>query len=141
MISSDVRDNWLNNISEKENAIILMEGVSMYLTNLELKEVLTNINLHFKNTILLMDSYSMFAAKMSKYKNPINDVNVSTVYGLDKPNEFMNETFNIIKEHSLTPKIYIEELKGFEKFIFNKLYAGKFAKKLYKLFEYRNFKQ
>jgi hypothetical protein len=37
----------------------------------------------------------------------------------------------------MTPKRYINELKGVEKFIFKKLYAGKLSKKLYKLYEYK----
>lgn len=36
----------------------------------------------------------------------------------------------------LTDK-YIDELRGAEKAIFKKLYAGKFAKTLYRLYEYR----
>ena len=139
MIGCDVRDNWLEYIPENFNAIILMEGISMYLSNTELEKLITDISLHFKNIVLLMDSYSVFAAKMSKYKNPVNDVNVSKVYGIDKPELFMNGIFSNIKEYDLTPKIYINELKSFEKFIFSKLYAGSFSKKLYKLYEYKNF--
>ena len=33
--------------------------------------------------------------------------------------------------------IHIDELKGFEKKIFAKLYAGNFSKKLYRLYEYK----
>ena len=36
----------------------------------------------------------------------------------------------------MTPKKYIDELHGAEKFIFEKLYAGGLSKKLYRLFEY-----
>ena len=36
----------------------------------------------------------------------------------------------------MTPDKYIDELQGFEKFIFKKLYAGKLSKKLYKLYEF-----
>ena len=37
----------------------------------------------------------------------------------------------------MTPQKYIDELNGFEKFIFAKLYAGSFSKKLYRLYEYQ----
>ena len=39
----------------------------------------------FNKVSILMDAYSVFAAKMSKIKNPINDVGVSDVYGIDEP--------------------------------------------------------
>jgi hypothetical protein len=42
-----------------------------------------------------------------------------------------------VKEHEMTPQKYIDELTGIEKYIFGKLYAGSFSKKLYRLFEYR----
>ena len=41
------------------------------------------------------------------------------------------------KEHSITPRAYIDMLSGAEKVIFSKLYAGKISKKLYRLFEYK----
>ena len=138
MISSDIRsETWLNEITEKENAIIIIEGVSMYLTNEELKEVLVNISNHFSSCKILMDSYSILAARLSKYKNPVKDVGVSIVYGLDDPRLIENDKIKFIKEHDITPIKYIEELKGFEKGLFKKLYAGKFSKKLYKIYEFK----
>ena len=41
-----------------------------------------------------------------------------------------------VKEQEMTPRKYINELSGFERLIFSKLYAGGFSKKLYRLFEY-----
>ena len=140
MISTDIRDkNYLSNIcnSNSKFAIVVMEGVSMYLTTDEMKNLIDNLCANFENVVLLVDCYSTFASKISKYKNPINDVGVSKVYGIDNPKEYERDNFTFVKEHTITPKKLINELKGFEKFIFSKLYAGKFAKKLYRLFEYK----
>ena len=84
-----------------------------------------------------MDCYTNFAAKMTKYKNPINDVGVTEVYGMDDPFVLQNEGLVFVREHSMTPKQYINELKGVERLIFRKLFAGSFAKRLYRLFEYQ----
>lgn len=46
-----------------------------------------------------------------------------------------------VKEHDITPPRLIDELQGFEKFVFKRLYAGKISKKLYKLYEYTSRKQ
>ena len=74
---------------------------------------------------------------MSKYKNPINDVGVTEVYGIDEPTLLESDGVSFVKEHNMTPQEFIEELIGSEKYIFRKLYAGNFSKKLYRLFEYR----
>ena len=138
MINGDVRDSdWLTKVSYNKQAIVVMEGISMYLTNIELKKLISNIGNHFDSVSLLMDCYSLFAEKMSKYKNPINNVGVNKVYGIDDPKSYEKECFIFVKEHDITPKKYIDELKGFEKFIFSKLYAGGFSKKLYRLYEYK----
>lgn len=137
MIEGDIRTSeWLNNIQECDRAIIVMEGVSMYLTADELKDFFSALQSHFREISVLMDCYTTLAAKMSKYKNPINDVGVTEVHGTDDPLTLQTGELTFTKEHNMTPQAFIDELKGAEKFIFRKLYAGGFAKKLYRLFEY-----
>lgn len=137
MISGDVRDGkWLLSIPENKHAIVVMEGVSMYLTTTELKALIANLCNQFEKVSLLLDCYSVFAAKMSKYKNPVKDVGVTQVFGLDDPILLQNDLFKFVKQHEMTPEKYIDELKGGEKFIFSKLYAGNFSKKLYRMYEF-----
>ena len=138
MIAGDVRDgNWLTSVPEKKCAIVVMEGVSMYLTVDEMRNLADSLCNHFENLILLVDAYTSFAAKMSKRRNPINDVGVTEVYGIDNPQSYQCEELVFVKEHIMTPQKYINELRGFERFVFAKLYAGGFSKKLYRLFEYK----
>ena len=138
MIAADVRDpRWLDSISKAHCAIVVMEGVSMYLTHQELFEITSNLSAHFERVFLLLDCYTTLAAKLSKSRNPIKDVGVTQVYGLDDPTLLQTTSFLYEKEHELTPRKYIEELKGFEKLLFSRLYAGKLSKKLYRLYEYR----
>ena len=137
MISGDAREKgWLSNISES-NAIIVMEGISMYLTPEELRSLMEALGAQFKQLAVLMDCYTVFAAKMSKYKNPINEVGVTQVYGMDDPKQLENAQIAFVKEHEMTPDDLIGELKGMEKRIFKKLYAGNFSKKLYRMYEYK----
>lgn len=138
MIGTNINDlNWINNIAKCNKAIVILEGVSMYLIPNELINLIIYLDNHFDNLDILMDCYSDFAAKMSKYKNPINDVGVNKVYGLDDPYSIESDNVKFIKEHIMIPDKYKKELKGFEKFIFSKLYAGSMSKKLYKLYEYK----
>ena len=138
MIAGDARDcKWLTNIKENKSAIVVMEGVSMYLTADEMRNLIDCLCTHFESIVLLVDAYTSFAAKMSKRRNPINDVGVTEVYGIDNPRSYQSEKLAFVKEHTMIPQKYIDKLKGFERFIFAKLYAGGFSKKLYRLYEYR----
>ena len=138
MIAGDARDcRWLTNIKESQSAIVVMEGVSMYLTIEEMQGLTDRLCSHFEKLALLVDCYTSFAAKMSKHRNPIKDVGVTEVYGIDNPQVYQSEKLTYVKEHTMIPLKYIDELKGFERFIFAKLYAGSFSKKLYRLFEYK----
>ena len=137
MIPADVRkSNWLSNINETQCAVVVMEGVSMYLTAYEMRNLANSLCSHFEKVVLLVDAYTSFAAKMSKRRNPVNEVGVTEVYGVNDPREYESKNLVYVKEHTMIPQRYIDELKGFQRFVFAKLYAGGFSKKLYRLFEY-----
>ncbi|MBR2465965.1 MAG: class I SAM-dependent methyltransferase [Clostridia bacterium] len=138
MLAADVRDcKWLTNVKESKTAVVVMEGVSMYLTAKEMRRLTDSLCAHFENLSLLVDCYTSFAAKISKRRNPINDVGVTEVYGIDDPQAYQGEKLAFTKEHTMIPKKYIDELKGFERLVFSKLYAGSVSKKLYRLYEYQ----
>ena len=138
MISADVRSgDWIKKIADTDSAIVVMEGVSMYLTAEETEVLAENLSARFQKISLLADVYTVLAAKMSKYRNPVNEVGVSAVYGTDDPKIFEKDGLRFVKEPEMTPQKYIDELQGIEKKIFEKLYAGSFSKRLYRLYEYR----
>ena len=137
MLCADIRDaSWLSQIP-RGNAIVILEGVSMYLTSEELTRTLAQLTGHFSSVRLLMDCYTEFAAKASRVKNPINDVGVTQVYGLDDPRKLERSGLRFLREHTMTPDALIEQLQGMEKRMFKRLFAGSFAKKMYRLYEYR----
>ena len=85
-----------------------------------------------------MDCYTTFAAKASKYKNPINDVGVTCVYGVDEPEALTEGTgLTFVKEHEMTPDYLVGQLQGVERQFFKRLFAGKLAGKMYRLYEYK----
>ena len=138
MISADVRSgDWLKEIKNTSSAIVVMEGVSMYLTAEESETLAESLCACFKNISLLADFYTVLAAKMSKYRNPVNEVGVTRVYGTDNPAIFEKDGLRFVKELEMTPGKYIDELQGIEKKVFEKLYAGGLSRKLYRLYEYK----
>lgn len=140
MIESDARKTeWLDLLPKDTNAIIVMEGVSMYLEPDELKTLFKELGSYFKQTKILMDCYTSFAAKASKYKNPINDVGVTKVYGMDEPEMLEKDTGIVfVGEHEMTPDILINELPNVEKVIFKSVFGGKLSKNMYRLYEYES---
>ncbi len=138
MISADVsHEGWIGAMSRAKKAIVVMEGVSMYLTFGQLSAFVSDLCSHFDSLSLLVDCYTTFAAKMSKIKNPITDVGVTTVYGIDDPKTVEAAGITFINERQITPNCLINELSGMEKAIFSRLYAGKTSKKLYRLYEFK----
>ena len=137
MISADVStDEWLQNLP-RGNAIVVMEGISMYLQEEALKKLMDNLCGHFDQVSLLMDCYTSMAAKASKVRNPINDVGVTEVYGIDDPCLPQSGGLTFMAEKSMTPEGLIAELPAAHRWIFRTLYAGNISKKLYRLYEYR----
>ena len=137
MIGSDIREeNWLSGVPAGKTAVIVMEGISMYLQRSELKAVLKRWKSHFGEVRILMDTYTVFAAKATRYKNPINEVGVTEVYGFDDPKELEPAGITFLQEHSLTPDRLIRQLPRREQGFFRRMFAGKFARKIYRLYEF-----
>lgn len=138
MLACDAREPvLLDALPRAKHAIVVMEGVSMYLSPSELNSLILRICNSFEKVSLLMDCYTTFAARASKIKNPINDVGVTEVYGIDDPKGVAAPFIAFIKEHEMTPNRLIEQLAGIEKGIFKTVYAGRTSKKLYRLYEYQ----
>jgi len=136
MVSADARESgWLEHIPG-DCAIVVLEGISMYLKPEELQALFAAIRTRFSTAAILMDCYTQFAAKASKYKNPINDVGVTEVYGLDDPRSLEQSGLQFLSEWDMTPEDMISQLQGMEKWVFRKLYAGKMARKLYRMYEF-----
>lgn len=141
MLEGDARNPvWLSKIGERKSAIVIFEGVSMYLKTEEVRALVTALINHFDEVFFMMDCYTEMSAKLSKYKNPINDVGVTEVFGTDDPKVFETDGFEFVKEHNMTPENLINELNGMEKRIFKNVFGGKFSKKMYRLFEYKSVK-
>ena len=140
MISADLRDSsFIKTLPSASHTVVILEGVSMYLSNEELQRLLAKLNEKFEHLFVLVDCYTPFAARMSKMRNPINDLGVSTIFGVENPQVLEKGTgIKFVKEHEITPQALINQLHGFERFIFKHIYAGSLSKKLYKLYEYES---
>lgn len=127
---------WIKNLPDSENALIVLEGISMYLSEEIIKNLFAAISEKFPKAEIIMDVYTEKAVKASKIKNPIKDVGALPSFGINEPSFFETEKIKFSGESEMTPEEKINELSGFEKVFFKKMFAGKFAKDLYKIFTY-----
>ena len=128
MICSSVVDfKWLTQISSGDSIMVVAEGLTMYLSEEEIKELFFQINNKLGDVHLLFDAYSKKWIRFSRIKNSINQVNAEVKYGFDSPEEFLqlNNNLEFLSTH-LIRKDDIN-LHGLTKFIFNNLYCGKIS--------------
>lgn len=120
-------------------AIVILEGICMYLTNSELAQMLRILSEKYQEVHILMDVYTVFGAKASKYKNPVKDVGVSTLHGVDSIEQLLEGTkISLVTEHSFTPSHLVNELTGFDKYFFKLMFTGNLYRKIYRLYELKS---
>ena len=123
-------------LPDSETAIVVLEGISMYLTNAQVRCMLRAIEKKYPQLHILMDVYTEFGAKASRYKNPVNDMGVTELYGIDDVKALLDDTRIKLKaEHSFTPDRLINELKPFERVFFRTMFAEKIYRRIYRLYE------
>ncbi len=137
MMEFDASDpGQVQNLPEGNAAIVIMEGISMYLTSDKLHDLFGALREKYAKLHILMDIYTVFGAKASRYKNPINDVGVTEVYGIDDMESIVRDLdIKVKEEHSLTPAGLVDEIKGSDKAVFKLLFTGRTYRKIYRLFE------
>ncbi|MBR5180872.1 MAG: class I SAM-dependent methyltransferase [Clostridiales bacterium] len=129
----------INELPEGDTAVVILEGISMYLTNGQLKALIAALRKKYLYVHVLLDVYTEYGAKASEHKNPINDVGVTKVYGVDDIDSICEGT-GVMKtsEHSFTPKHLIDELNPSERCFFKMLFTGKTYSRIYRLFELKS---
>lgn len=139
MLSNSVLEFiWLEKIKNSENILVIAEGLTMYLAEEEIKELLIQIENKFNNVTLLFDAYSKKAVKASKIKNPVNKMNATIKYGIDNEKDFLklNKNLKYVKTYLIKHDNDNNNLTGLTKFIFNNLYCGKISQSYYKIYEF-----
>lgn len=123
-------------LPDSRAAIVVLEGISMYLTKTQLHGLFQALQEKYGTLYVFMDVYTEFGAKASKYKNPVNDVGVTRVYGIDEIGDVLTGLpLRFRAEHSFTPARLVDELKPMDRWFFRLLFTGKTYRKIYRLLE------
>ena len=117
-------------------AVVILEGISMYLTRDELRGLFLSLEAKYGTLRVLMDVYTVLGAKVSKYKNPVNDVGVTRLYGIDDIGGLLAGTrLRLIAERPFTPDKLVNELEPADRSVFRLLFTGKAYRRFYRLYE------
>ena len=123
-------------LPEHDAAIVVLEGISMYLPHERLRDLFQVLQANYQKLHILMDIYTEFGAKASKYKNPVNEVGVTQLYGIDDIGPILSGLgLHLVKEHSLTPAVLVDQLKIFDRAFFHLVFTGPLYGKIYRLLE------
>lgn len=126
----------IEQLPSSRTAIVILEGLSMYLTDDQMRRLLQTLAKKYSHLHILMDVYTAFGARISKYKNPVNDVGVTELHGTDKVQCLLSDTKIQLKaEHSFTPNHLINALKPWECVFFRAMFAERVYRKIYRLYE------
>lgn len=136
MLGADVTDGvWLDQLPHADAALVVMEGLSMYLPNARLAALFDALQARFARVSILLDVYTPFGARASRFRNPINEVGAMPVYGVADPMLLTSNALAFVREHSMTPERLVRQLHGMERAIFNGVYARN-TRRVYRLYEY-----
>ena len=126
----------IERLPDSEAAVVLLEGISMYLTNGQMIRLFQVLERKYSHLHILMDAYTEFGAKASKYKNPVNEVGVTELYGMDDVQSLLHDTNIRLKgEQSLTPEHLVNELQPSERAFFRVIFSEKLYRKSCRLYE------
>lgn len=141
MIASSVTESeWIERIpQEKDNYIIVAEGLFMYLKENEIKELLSRLKDRIGNYTLIFDAYSVLTAKNANRHPSLKKTGAKINWGINNPEELENWGLGI----ELIDKEYFTDYKGIDNLsIINRIMfkiANIFsvAKKAHRLLIYR----
>ena len=129
--------DWLEQLPRAEHALVLAEGLSMYLSEGEMRALMTALQGHFHNTLFIFDAYSTLAAKLSPLKNPVNAVKARIDFAMDDPQALVDgleRAACVINDDIITPAA-VSRLKGADRLRFR--FMGRAGRRLYRIYGYR----
>lgn len=136
MIPSSVTNySWLDKITcNSDNVLIVAEGLSMYLSETDMKNLIEKFRNKFRKSTFIFDAYSHFASKMSKYKNPINNVDAKIDFAMDDPAILENTNVKCVLNNDIIKPEYVNKLRGIDKIRFK--FMGGAGRNMYRIFGY-----
>lgn len=128
--------DWLDGVPKAQHALVLAEGLSMYLSEGDMRTLMAALQAHFGQVTFIFDAYSKRAAKLSALKNPVNAMKAKIDFAMDDPAELLTGTQGmtaVLNADIITPEA-INRLKGLDRWRFR--FMGRFGSSFYRIYVY-----
>lgn len=118
-------------------ALVIMEGLSMYLSEQDMRELLIALSRRYDHVLVVFDAYSKAAAKLSALKNPVNAVKAKIDFAMDEPQTLIRDMpgWQFDRVEDIIRPEEIERLKGADRLRFR--FMGRFGNGFYRIWSYR----
>ena len=128
--------DWLAGVPRAEHALVLAEGLSMYLSEQDMRNLMAALQAHFSHALFIFDAYSKAAAKLSALKNPVNAVKAKIDFAMDDPETLLTGTkgMRTVMNEDIITKDAVERLRGVDRVRFR--FMGRFGRSFYRIFGY-----
>lgn len=128
--------DWLADVPDAQEVLVLAEGLSMYLSEGDMRTLMAALQARFPRVTFIFDAYSKSAAKLSALRNPVNAVKARIDFAMDDPQTLLAGTSGmkvILDADIITPEA-VARLKGIDRLRFR--FMGRFGKRFYRIFGY-----
>lgn len=105
--SSALDYQWINQIENKENILIIAEGFLMYLNENEVKDLFSEISKNFENVELLIELMSKWMVKNQKVHDTVRTTGATFKWGINESKDFEKicPQYKILTDYNLTDKM------------------------------------
>lgn len=128
--------DWLADLPDAEHVLVLAEGISMYLSEADMRALMAALQERFPRVTFIFDAYSHSAAKLSALRNPVNAVKAKIDFAMDDPAELLGGTSGMraVLHADIITKEAVDRLKGVDRLRFR--FMGRFGRGFYRIFGY-----
>ncbi len=127
---------WLAELPRARHALVLMEGMTMYLCEQDMRDLMAALRVHFGQVTLIFDAYSKTAAKLSRLKNPVNRVGAKIAFAMDDPAELLSGGWRVLDVQDIITPSQIDRLTGVDRMRFR--FMGRFGRIFYRIYSYES---
>lgn len=127
LIASSVNDLvWLDGVPANDEALVIAEGLTMYLSEEELSRLFAALNGKFRSVTYLFDVYSLLSVRLAqkRYNPLLNRTGAQIKWGIDEPERLSRFGLRFIKSLYINDARFVNTIKSaYFRFMF-RLMAG-----------------
>ena len=140
MIGASVTDShWLDQVPADRPVMIVAEGLTMYLSERDGKQLLQRLTDHFASGHMAFDAFSRLAVQVARLHHSIRATGASFGWAIDDPHEIekWNPRLQLVMEIALTDSAAISKLLWWQRMVLRVVNHIPAMKRAHRLLRYR----